>query len=117
VSSSNLNPQNTQCIPAVKIIAFLEFEQKSAFFKGLDTREQINVLTRDEILKIFLEMVGVDKIPLINKAAIITVSNEEFGAGRLYSVYKNEKKVEVVVFSDTDNVSEWLGIPKYIKVF
>jgi hypothetical protein len=27
-SSSNFNPQNTQCIPAVKIIAFLELEQK-----------------------------------------------------------------------------------------
>jgi len=25
---SNFNPQNTQCIPAVKIIAFLELEQK-----------------------------------------------------------------------------------------
>jgi hypothetical protein len=27
-SGSNFNPQNTQCIPAVKIIAFLELEQK-----------------------------------------------------------------------------------------
>jgi len=35
VLSSNFNPQNTQGIPAVKIIAFLELEQKSAFFKGL----------------------------------------------------------------------------------
>jgi len=34
-SGSNFNPQNTQCIPAVKTIAFLELEQKSAFFKGL----------------------------------------------------------------------------------
>jgi hypothetical protein len=34
-SGSNVNPQNTQCIPAVKIFAFLELEQKSAFFKGL----------------------------------------------------------------------------------
>ncbi len=31
----NFNPQNTQCIPAVKIIAFLELEQNWAFFKGL----------------------------------------------------------------------------------
>jgi hypothetical protein len=34
-SSSNFNPRNTQCIPVVKIIAFLELEQKSTFFKGL----------------------------------------------------------------------------------
>jgi hypothetical protein len=27
-SGSNFNPQNTQCIPAVKILAFLELEQK-----------------------------------------------------------------------------------------
>jgi hypothetical protein len=27
VSGSNFNPQNTQCIPAVKIFAFLELEQ------------------------------------------------------------------------------------------
>jgi len=46
-SGSNFNPRNTQCIPAcpvgpadrtgvVKIIAFLELEQKYAFFKGLN---------------------------------------------------------------------------------
>jgi len=38
-SGSNFNPQNTQCIPVVKIIAFLELEQKSAFFKGLKVNE------------------------------------------------------------------------------
>jgi hypothetical protein len=27
-SGSNFNPQNTPCIPVVKIIAFLELEQK-----------------------------------------------------------------------------------------
>jgi len=27
-SCSNFNPQNTQCIPVVKIFAFLELEQK-----------------------------------------------------------------------------------------
>ena len=27
-SGSNFNPQNTQCIPAVKIIAFLELEPR-----------------------------------------------------------------------------------------
>jgi len=26
--SSNFNPQNTKCIPVVKILAFLELEQK-----------------------------------------------------------------------------------------
>ena len=34
-TGSNFNPRNTQCIPVVKIIAFLELEQKYAFFKGL----------------------------------------------------------------------------------
>jgi len=36
-SGSNFNPRNTQCIPVVKIITFLELEQKYAFFKGLIT--------------------------------------------------------------------------------
>jgi len=36
-SGSNFNPRNTQCIPVVKIIAFLELEQKYAFFKSLIT--------------------------------------------------------------------------------
>jgi len=36
-SGSNFNPRNTQCIPVAKIIAFLELEQKYAFFKGLIT--------------------------------------------------------------------------------
>jgi hypothetical protein len=35
VSGSNFNPQNTACIPAVKIFAFLELEQKLTFSKGL----------------------------------------------------------------------------------
>jgi len=35
VSGSNFNPQNTPCIPVVKIIAFLELEQRCVFFKGL----------------------------------------------------------------------------------
>jgi len=35
VSGSNFNPQNTKCIPVVKIFAFLELEQKGAFCKGL----------------------------------------------------------------------------------
>jgi len=34
-TGSNFNPRNTQCIPVVKIIAFLELKQKSTFFKGL----------------------------------------------------------------------------------
>jgi hypothetical protein len=84
---------------------------------AIDTREQINIFTRDEILKIFFEMVGIDKMPLISKTAIIAVSNSEFGTGKLYSAYKNKVKVEAVVFSNIDNVSEWLGIPKGEIVF
>jgi len=30
-SDSNFNPQNTKCIPAVKIFALLDFEQTEAF--------------------------------------------------------------------------------------
>ena len=103
----------------IENVQFLKTREKinPGMNTAIDTREQINVFTRDEVLKIFFEIVGVDKIPLISKTAIIAVSNEEFGAGRLYSVYKNEKKVEVVVFSDTDKVSEWLRIPKDKKVF
>ena len=39
-SDSNFNPQNTQCIPSVKIFAFLELEQKLTFFKGLNITEK-----------------------------------------------------------------------------
>jgi hypothetical protein len=35
VSGSNFNPRNTQCIPVVKIFAFLELEQNLTFFKGV----------------------------------------------------------------------------------
>ena len=34
-SGSNFNPQNTQCIPAVKVFAFLELERNRTFCKGL----------------------------------------------------------------------------------
>jgi hypothetical protein len=34
-SGLNFNPQNTLCIPVVKIFAFLGLEQNWAFFKGL----------------------------------------------------------------------------------
>jgi len=34
-SGSNFNPRNILYIPVVKIFAFLELEQKLAFFKGL----------------------------------------------------------------------------------
>jgi hypothetical protein len=34
-SGSNFNPQNTQCIPVVKIFAFLCLEQNWTFSKGL----------------------------------------------------------------------------------
>jgi hypothetical protein len=38
-SGSNFNPRNIQYIPAVKIFAFLELEQKLPFFKGLKVME------------------------------------------------------------------------------
>ncbi len=44
VSCSNFNPRNTQCIPVVKIFAFLELEQKSAFFKGLMREKKLTLL-------------------------------------------------------------------------
>jgi len=52
VSGSNCNPRNTQCIPAVKIFAFLELKQKFAFFKGLDTEEGCHENRRIEIILI-----------------------------------------------------------------
>jgi hypothetical protein len=36
-SGSDFNPQNTQCIPPVKIFTCLELEQNRTFFKGLVT--------------------------------------------------------------------------------
>ena len=36
-SGSNFNPQNTICIPVVKIFAFLGLEQNWTFFKGFET--------------------------------------------------------------------------------
>ena len=38
VLGSNFNPQNTQCIPVVKIFAFLVSERNWAFFKGLNIK-------------------------------------------------------------------------------
>jgi len=34
-SESDFNPQNTSCIPVVKIFIFLELEPNLTFFKGL----------------------------------------------------------------------------------
>ncbi len=42
--SSNFNPQNTQCIPVVKIFACLELEQNSAFFKSLIISPKIRII-------------------------------------------------------------------------
>jgi hypothetical protein len=42
-SGSNFNSQNTQCIPAIKIVAFLELKQKSTFFKGLEMQHNAEV--------------------------------------------------------------------------
>ena len=35
-TGSNFNPRNTQCIPVVKILAFLALQQNWTFFKGLN---------------------------------------------------------------------------------
>jgi hypothetical protein len=103
----------------IKKVQLLKTTEKIKFGMNtiIDTRSQINVLTRDELLKIFFEMVGSEKDPFVRKTAIIAVSNEEFGTGSLYSVYKNKKKVEVVLFSDINNVIKWLKIPKDKKIF
>jgi len=39
-SDSNFNPRNILYIPVVEIFAFLEFEQKLPFFKGLSILER-----------------------------------------------------------------------------
>jgi hypothetical protein len=43
-SGSNFNPQNTKCIPVVKIFAFLGLEQNGTFFKGLTLRSGLGYL-------------------------------------------------------------------------
>ena len=52
-SGSNFNPRNTQCIPVVKIIAFLELKQKLTFFKGLYEMQhnaEVGLFTKPSIL-------------------------------------------------------------------
>jgi hypothetical protein len=41
-SGSNFNPQNTPCILAVKIFAFLELRRNWTFFKGLPIQRLYN---------------------------------------------------------------------------
>jgi hypothetical protein len=45
-SGSNFNPRNTTSITVVKIIAFLELEQKYLFCKGLFIKKKTNLLNR-----------------------------------------------------------------------
>jgi|TARA_B100000315_G_scaffold96543_2_gene88707 hypothetical protein len=42
VSCSNFNPQNTQCIPVVKIIAFLELRAKLNIFQRSPIKDGIS---------------------------------------------------------------------------
>jgi len=42
-SGLNFNPQNTQCIPAVKILAFLELERNWTSCKGLNVMDLFNM--------------------------------------------------------------------------
>jgi len=51
LSFSNFNPQNTQCIPAVKIFVFLDLEQKLTFFKGLRLSQTTFFIMPDKIFK------------------------------------------------------------------
>ena len=59
VSGSNLNPQNTICIPVVKIFAFLEREQNCAFFKGFRFRS---------VVKSFIDKIVNWKHPSTNRS-------------------------------------------------
>jgi len=57
VSGSNFNPRNTQCIPSVKIIAFLELDQNRTFFKGLVDSKNLNLglnIIASSIIKFYL---------------------------------------------------------------
>jgi len=50
VSDSNFNPRNTQCIPPVKIFAFLDIEQISADLglKRFETGSKVKTVTVKE---------------------------------------------------------------------
>jgi len=56
-SGSNFNPQNTTCIPVVKIFAFLGLEQNGTFFKGLTFLKRndgfIIILSQPKLKEIF----------------------------------------------------------------
>jgi hypothetical protein len=43
-SSSNFNPRNTQCIPAVKFFAVFELKQNLTFFRGFMSSVLMNSL-------------------------------------------------------------------------
>jgi len=47
-SGSNFNPQNTQCIPAVKIIAFLELEPRLNKKTDLTGQAKISIFQRSQ---------------------------------------------------------------------
>jgi hypothetical protein len=63
-SGSNFNPQNTQqCIPVVKIFAFLGLEQNGTFFKGL-MAGSIQFNSESHVLRawIFTNMAGSSQV-------------------------------------------------------
>jgi len=48
-ASSNFNPRNTQCIPAVKIIAFLELEPQLNTETNLTRQAKISIFQRSQM--------------------------------------------------------------------
>jgi hypothetical protein len=53
-SGSNFNPQNSKCIPVVKIFAFLELKQNLAFFKGLNiSLIEPKIVETEKVLNVF----------------------------------------------------------------
>ncbi len=58
-SGLNFNPQNTPCIPAVKICAFLELEKISSFRSGTSYTEKYSFIL-EEITAIVSEFEKVD---------------------------------------------------------
>jgi hypothetical protein len=51
VSGSNFNPQNTQCIPVVKIFAFLELEPRLNIKTDLTGQAKLSIFQRSRFVK------------------------------------------------------------------
>jgi hypothetical protein len=91
-SCSSFNPQNTQCIPAVKTFAFLELEQKCTFFKGLTFRmmirspsASISTVSPGFRSKRFRMLMGITIWDLVlSRVVVMSDTSQSFNSGKFY---------------------------------